>query len=72
MFVVAITQLALSIEDESKALAADLGNTAYETRLILNGGLPAIVLQSPQREWAIFDVLMGIVAVPSEARTTVV
>ncbi|MGE5184809.1 MAG: hypothetical protein ACM31C_22210 [Acidobacteriota bacterium] len=42
--IVAIAQLATSIDAEAKALAADLGTTAYETRLKLAAGLPAIVL----------------------------
>lgn len=42
-FIVAIAKLAGSLETEAKALAADLGNTAYETKLKLTAGLPAIV-----------------------------
>ena len=41
---VAITALASPIEVEAKALAADLGTIAYEERLKLTAGLPAIVL----------------------------
>jgi hypothetical protein len=52
--VVAIVELATSIEAEAAALAADLGTTAYEERLKLVAGLPAIVLTSadpaPARE----------------------
>jgi hypothetical protein len=46
MHVVAIMQLATPIEAEAVALAADLATTAYEERLKLAAGLPAIVLQS--------------------------
>lgn len=47
MEIVAIVRLAGSIEDEARALAADLGSLPYEQRLKLNAGLPAIVLQTP-------------------------
>ncbi len=43
-YVVAIRTLGTTVEAEAKALAADLGATAYEKRLILVAGLPAIVL----------------------------
>lgn len=51
MHVVALAELALAelatpIEAEAVALAADLGITAYEARLKLVAGLPAIVLMS--------------------------
>ena len=36
-----------AIETEAKALAADLGTIAYEQRLKLAGGIPAIVATSP-------------------------
>jgi hypothetical protein len=52
VFAVAITQLVSSIEDEAKGLAADLGITPYDARLVLNAGLPAIVLTTPQRDRA--------------------
>jgi hypothetical protein len=42
--VVAIAKLETTIDAEAKALAADLGTTAYEERLKLAAGLPAIVL----------------------------
>src|SRR6185436_643988 len=48
MHVVAILELATSIDAEAVALAADLGTTAYEERLKLAGGLPAIVLLSAE------------------------
>jgi hypothetical protein len=43
-YFVALAALATPIEAEAKALAADLGTTAYEERLKLAGALPAIVL----------------------------
>jgi hypothetical protein len=43
-YVVAIVALATTVEAEAKALAADLGTTAYEERLKLVAGFPAIVL----------------------------
>jgi hypothetical protein len=46
--VVAITRLGTAIEDEAKALAADLATVPYELRLKLNAGLPAIVLTTPE------------------------
>lgn len=42
--VVAITALATPLEVEAKALAGDLGTIAYEERLKLTAGVPAIVL----------------------------
>lgn len=49
MYVVALTKLATPIEDEAAALARDLGSTAYEQRLVLNGGLPSIVQRTTDR-----------------------
>ncbi len=46
MHVVALAELTTSIEAEAAALARDLGTTAYEERLKLAAGLPAIVLTS--------------------------
>jgi hypothetical protein len=43
-YVVAIRTLGTTVEAEAKALAADLGATAYEKRLVLVAGFPAIVL----------------------------
>lgn len=57
MYVVAITVLGTSIEDEAAALARDLETTAYEERLLLNGGLPAVVLKSQDRAAA--EKLLG-------------
>lgn len=45
-YVVAIAKLETTIEAEAKALAADLGTTAYEERLKLAAGMPAIVLST--------------------------
>lgn len=43
-YIVAIAELATSLEAEAKVLAADLGTIAYEERLKLTAGLPAIAL----------------------------
>jgi hypothetical protein len=51
-FIVAIAKLGGPIEVEAKALATDLGNTAYETKLKLTAGLPAIVLSTTDGEAA--------------------
>jgi hypothetical protein len=53
MFVVAIVGLAGPIEQEALALASDLGATAYDARLLLAPGLPAIVLMTPVRSAAV-------------------
>ena len=50
MHVVALVELVGPIEAEAAALAADLGTTAYEERLKLAAGLPAIVLTSAAPE----------------------
>lgn len=45
MHLVAITELSSDLASpQLKALADDLGTTAYELRLVLNAGLPAVVL----------------------------
>lgn len=44
MFVVALLRLVTSVDTEAQALAADLGSTAYETRLVIAAGIPAVVL----------------------------
>ena len=51
-FFVAISSLATPLETEAKALAADLGTLAYEERLKLTAGLPAIVLTTVDGEAA--------------------
>src|SRR5262245_32281101 len=43
-YFIAIAALGTSVEVEAKALAADLGTIAYEERLKLAAGFPAIVL----------------------------
>ena len=43
MQVVAITQVAASLDPEASALASELGLTAYETRLLLAAGTPTLV-----------------------------
>jgi hypothetical protein len=52
VFVVAITHLATPADVEATALAPQLGKTVYETRLVLNGGSPAIVSTTSDREAA--------------------
>jgi hypothetical protein len=52
MIVVAIAELVNSLEQEAARLAEDLGVTAYETRITLMAGLPAIVLTTTDREHA--------------------
>jgi hypothetical protein len=44
MYVVAIGSLSGTIDDTIRPLADELGTTAYELRLVLNAGLPAVVL----------------------------
>ncbi|HEX4475451.1 MAG TPA: hypothetical protein VH142_10270 [Polyangiaceae bacterium] len=44
MFLVAIAELAGPVDASVAPLAADLNTTAYELKLLLNGGLPAVVL----------------------------
>jgi hypothetical protein len=53
VFVVAITKLASSIDSEVAALAPELGVTAYELRLTIAAGLPAVVLTTPDRDRAV-------------------
>lgn len=52
MYVVAIAELGTPVEAEAAALAGDLASTAYEQRLNLVAGLPAIVLATPDLERA--------------------
>ncbi len=49
MYIVAIAELATTLEAEAAALAADLGTTAYEERLHLLTGLPSVVLTTVDR-----------------------
>ena len=53
MFVVAIAELHGSVEDEAAPLAADLGVTAYDARLLLATGTPAIVKTTPDKALAL-------------------
>ncbi len=53
MFVVALSRYATTLDAEVPALATDLGSTAYETRMIVAGGLPAIVLTTPDKTRAL-------------------
>lgn len=53
MFVVGLAALATPIAQEAPALARDLAMTAYEARLLLGQGLPAIVLITPEKARAL-------------------
>jgi hypothetical protein len=53
VFVVAIAELQGAIDAEATALAADLGCTAYDARLLLAPGLPAVVRTVPDRAQAL-------------------
>ena len=53
MFVVAIARLASPVDAEAAALAVDLAATAYDARLLLAGGLPAVVLTTPDKARAL-------------------
>jgi hypothetical protein len=59
MFVVALAELKTSAEDETPALAAELGITVYEARLRLAAGAPCVVLSTSNRERAL-EVLGGL------------
>ncbi len=52
MFVVAILELATSVDAEAEWLAADLGATVYEARLALSAPPPTIVLTTQDRDRA--------------------
>jgi hypothetical protein len=52
MWAVAIGRLAGDLQAEAALLAKDLGTTAYEARLSLAGGLPAVVLTTADAERA--------------------
>jgi len=52
-FVVAIAELKGAAEDEAPALAADLGATAYDARLLLAGGTPAVIRTTPDKALAL-------------------
>jgi len=53
MFVVGIARLAGALQDELTALAADLGMTAYDARMLLAPGIPALVLVTPDKSRAL-------------------
>jgi hypothetical protein len=46
-YLVAITNLATTVDEEARALVSELGGVAYDQRLKLAAGVPAIVLQTP-------------------------
>jgi hypothetical protein len=53
VFVVAIAELHGALEAEAGPLAADLGATAYDARLLLAAGMPAVVKTTPDRALAL-------------------
>jgi hypothetical protein len=53
MFVVALAKLAGTLDAELPHLASDLGQTPYEARMMLTGGMPSIVLLTPDKHAAI-------------------
>jgi hypothetical protein len=53
VFVVAITELHGPVEDEVAPLAADMGATAYDARLLLAAGTPAVVKTTPDKAVAL-------------------
>ena len=53
MFIVAVTDLHGPVEAEVAALAEDMGATAYDARLLLAAGMPAIVKTTPDRALAL-------------------
>jgi len=61
MHVVAITRLRTTLDEEAKALARDLGTLAYEQRLKLVAGIPAVVLSTPddRRATALVAAVQG-------------
>ncbi len=53
VFAVALAELAGTVDAEAAALAADLGTSAYDARLLLAAGLPALVRTTPDRAQAL-------------------
>jgi hypothetical protein len=53
VFVVALAELCGTVEDEVAPLAADMGATPYDARLLLAAGTPAIVKTTPDRSLAL-------------------
>ena len=52
MFVIAIAEVAGTIDEEATALAPILGTSSYDVRLALKGTPPSVVLRTPSREVA--------------------
>ncbi|MGH7297781.1 MAG: hypothetical protein ACRELB_22775, partial [Polyangiaceae bacterium] len=59
MYVVAITELAGALDMEAAALAADVGVSAYDARLLLAQGAPAIVKTTADKGAAL-ELLAGL------------
>jgi hypothetical protein len=53
MYVIAIAKLEATVDAEAPALAADLGVTAYDARLLLATGTPIVVRSTPDRAQAL-------------------
>lgn len=53
MYVVAIAELRGEIDAEAAPLAADLGVTAYQARLLLAPGVPAVLVTTPDKPRAL-------------------
>src|SRR5689334_19839324 len=52
MFLVALTGLRGDLDSEAVALAADMGITPYEARMLVAGALPAVVLTTSDADRA--------------------
>jgi hypothetical protein len=53
MYVVGVARLSTSLQEEAPRLASDLGMTAYEARMLLAPGIPALLLVSPDKSQAL-------------------
>jgi hypothetical protein len=53
VFVVAVADFRLPVEEDIAALAADMGATAYDARLLVAAGTPAIVRTTPDKALAL-------------------
>lgn len=53
MFVVAILELHGTLEGEAAALAVDVGGTAYDARMLLGSGTPAVVRRTEDKAQAL-------------------
>ena len=75
MFVVAITELAGGIEAEAPLLAADIGASAYDARLLLAPGAPVVVRTTADRAAALYLLAKlrarGLAAVACDAAAVV-